>query len=348
MSAAVCKQYLPRLASRAILSPKVGRTFATSRQLRNTLAILEHRDGKLQNRSLNVVTAAGKFGKPVIAFLAGSGAKEVAEKEVVSLAGVGKVLVIENSAYDKGLPENYAPLVQSTITAEGVTHVVTSHSAFGKNIAPRLAALLDVQPISDVTEIQSEDTFVRPIYAGNAIATVKSSDPIKVLTIRGTSFAPAAATSSTAAPISTATDPEAPSPTTWVSENLTKSERPDLSSAGKVVSGGRGLKDKENFDKIMTPLADALGAAIGASRAAVDSGYADNSLQVGQTGKVVAPELYLAVGISGAIQHLAGMKDSKVIAAINKDGDAPIFQIADVGLVGDLFTIVPELTQKLK
>lgn len=182
---------------------------------------------------------------------------------------------------------------------------------------PRVAALLDVQQISDITEIQSEDTFVRPIYAGNAIATVQSSDPIKLFTIRGTAFAPAAE-SGKEAPVSAAEDPNAEQTIQWVSENLTKSERPDLGSAGKVVSGGRGLKDKENFDKIMTPLADALGAAIGASRAAVDSGFADNSLQVGQTGKVVAPETYIAVGISGAIQHLAGMKDSKVIAAINK------------------------------
>ena len=242
--------------------------------------------------------------------------------------------------------------------------MVAPHSAFGKNVLPRAAALLDVQPLSDVTGIESENTFVRPIYAGNAIATVKSTDPIKMLTIRGTSFPPAAVSSNTAE-ITDAVDSNAECTTVWVSENLTKSERPDLSSATKVIAGGRGLKDKDSFDKIITPLADALGAAIGASRAAVDSGYADNSLQVGQTGKVVAPELYIAVGISGAIQHLAGMKDSKVIAAINKgeckfafsqwpeanshtDGDAPIFQVADVGLVADLFTAVPELTEKLK
>jgi len=211
---------------------------------------------------------------------------------------------------------------------------------------PRVAALLDSQQVSDVTAIENDKTFVRPIYAGNAIATVESSDPIKIITIRGTSF-PAAAIGDGAAAMEDGVDPKAESSTDWVSEDLAKSDRPDLATAGRVVSGGRGLKSKEEFDKIMLPLADALGAAVGASRAAVDSGYADNSLQVGQTGKVVAPQLYMAVGISGAIQHLAGMKDSKVIAAINKDADAPIFQVADVGLVGDLFEKVPELTEKL-
>ena len=212
---------------------------------------------------------------------------------------------------------------------------------------PRVAALLDSQQISDITAIENEKTFVRPIYAGNAIATVESSEPIKIVTVRGTAFAAAVPESGSAA-IEAGVDPK-PEPTSeWVSEELSKSDRPDLATAGKVVSGGRGLKSKEEFDKVMLPLADALGAAVGASRAAVDSGYADNSLQVGQTGKVVAPHLYMAVGISGAIQHLAGMKDSKVIAAINKDADAPIFQVADVGLVGDLFEKVPELTEKVK
>lgn len=322
------------------------RTFASTSRLRNTLAILEHKDGELISRSLNVLTAASMLNKPVTAFLAGSASKGVASK-VASLSGVSKVLVAANAAYDKNLPENYAPLLQENIKKEGITHVVTSHSAFGKNMVPRLAALLDVQPVSDVMGIEGEDVFVRPIYAGNIIATVKSTDPIKILTIRGTAFAPAAPNSSTA-PIEEAVDPNTEASAEWVAENLAVNERPDLSSAERVVSGGRGLKDQASFDKIMTPLADALGAAIGASRAAVDAGYADNSLQVGQTGKVVAPQLYLAVGISGAIQHLAGMKDSKVIAAINKDADAPIFQVADVGLVGDLFTVTPELTEKLK
>jgi electron transfer flavoprotein alpha subunit len=244
------------------------------------------------------------------------------------------------------LPENFAPLLVENIKKGGYTHIIMGHTAFGKSLMPRIAALLDVQQISDITGIEDEKTFVRPIYAGNAIATVESSDDIKIITIRGTAFAAAAAEGGSAS-IEDGSDPKAESTTEWVSENLTKSDRPDLATAGKVVTGGRGLKSKEEFDRIMLPLADALGAAVGASRAAVDSGYADNSLQVGQTGKVIAPQLYLCAGISGAIQHLAGMKDSKVIAAINKDADAPIFQVADVGLVGDLFDKVPELTEKL-
>lgn len=225
--------------------------------------------------------------------------------------------------------------------------MIAGHTAFGKDLMPRVAALLDSQQVSDITSIESDNTFVRPIYAGNAIATVELSDAVKLITIRGTAF-PAAEIAGGSAAVEDGVDSQAECRTEWVSENLAKSDRPDLATAGKVVSGGRGLKSKEEFDKIMLPLADALGAAVGASRAAVDSGYADNSLQVGQTGKVVAPQLYMAVGISGAIQHLAGMKDSKVIAAINKDADAPIFQVADVGLVGDLFEKIPELTDKLK
>jgi electron transfer flavoprotein alpha subunit len=217
----------------------------------------------------------------------------------------------------QSLPENLAPLIAENVKGGSYTHVFASASAFGKNVLPRAAALLDVQQISDITAVQSEDTFVRPIYAGNVIATVKSKDPIKLITVRTSAF-PDPATSGSSAPIEDAVDPAVNSQTTFVSEELTKTERPDLGSAKRVISGGRGLKDKESFDKIIYPLADALGAAVGASRAAVDSGFADNSLQVGQTGKVVAPDLYVAVGISGAIQHLAGMKDSKTIVAINK------------------------------
>jgi electron transfer flavoprotein alpha subunit len=246
----------------------------------------------------------------------------------------------------QGLPENFAPLLVENIKKGGYSHVMAGHTAFGKNLMPRVAALLDSQQVSDITSIENESTFVRPIYAGNALVTVESSDPIKIITIRGTSFASDVPASGTAT-IEDGVDPNAESTTEWVSEDLTKSDRPDLATASKVVSGGRGLKSKDEFEKIMVPLADSLGAAIGASRAAVDSGYADNSLQVGQTGKVVAPQLYLAIGISGAIQHLAGMKDSKVIAAVNKDGDAPIFQVADVGLVGDLFEEIPKLTEAL-
>lgn len=358
---------------------------AALRRLASTLAVLEQKEGKLNHGSLSAITAAQKVGGPVHGFVAGSNIKAVAD-EAATADGVEKIIAVDNGAYDKvytptpslgfiqekrsrilsriayrqednvlincnseqqGLPENFADLLVENIKKGGYTHVIAGHTAFGKNLLPRVAALLDSQQISDITSIESENTFVRPIYAGNAIATVESIDPVKVITIRGTAFAPAELGKGSAA-VEDGADPKTASPTEWVSEELAKSDRPDLATAGKIVSGGRGLKSKEEFDKVMQPLADTLGAAIGASRAAVDSGYADNSLQVGQTGKVVAPQLYMAVGISGAIQHLAGMKDSKVIAAINKDADAPIFQVADVGLVGDLFEKVPELTEKLK
>ena len=265
--------------------------------------------------------------------------------DLVSLLGYYCLAALTLNAFQLGLPENFAPLLVENIKKGGYTHVIASHSAFGKNLMPRVAALLDSQQVSDIIGIENEKTFVRPIYAGNAIATVEVSDRIKLITVRGTAFAAPEVGSGSAA-VEDGVDPKTQSDTEWVSEDLTKSDRPDLGTAGRVVSGGRGLKSKEEFDRVMLPLADSLGAAIGASRAAVDSGYADNSLQVGQTGKVVAPQLYMAVGISGAIQHLAGMKDSKVIAAINKDADAPIFQVADVGLVGDLFTEVPKLTEE--
>lgn len=279
--------------------------------------------------------------------MAGASVKGSAAAEAAKIKGLEKVVAVENEAYEKGLPENFAPLLAENIRSGNYTHVIGAHSAFGKNLLPRVAALLDVQQISDITAIESEDTFVRPIYAGNVILTVQSTDPIKVITVRGTAFQ-GVETEGGSAEIVDGVDPKAASTTEWVSEDLAKSDRPDLATASRVVSGGRGLKSKEEFERLIPPLADSLGAAIGASRAAVDSGFADNSLQVGQTGKNVAPQLYLAVGISGAIQHLAGMKDSKVIAAINKDPEAPIFQVADVGLVGDLFEKVPELTEKLK
>ncbi|KAF4340371.1 electron transfer flavo alpha subunit [Fusarium beomiforme] len=319
---------------------------AQRQRLASTLAILEQKDGTLNHSSLSAFTAAKKLGGTVHGFIAGNNIKPVAE-EIAKAEGVEKIIAVDNSAYEKGLPENYAPLLVENIKKGGYTHVIAGHTAFGKSVMPRVAALLDSQQISDITAIENENTFVRPIYAGNAIATVESSDSVKVITIRGTAFA-AGPLEGGSATVEDGVDSKPESPTEWVSEDLAKSDRPDLSTADRVVSGGRGLKSKEEFDKVMLPLADALGAAVGASRAAVDSGYADNSLQVGQTGKVVAPQLYMAVGISGAIQHLAGMKDSKVIAAINKDPDAPIFQVADVGLVGDLFEKVPELTEKVK
>ncbi|KAF2760521.1 electron transfer flavo protein-like protein subunit alpha [Pseudovirgaria hyperparasitica] len=316
------------------------------RRLLSTLAVLEQRDGKLNTSSLAAVTAAQKLGGTITAFIAGGGVKAVAD-ETAKVKGIEKIIYVDNAAYDRGLPENYAPLLVENIKKGGFTHIFAGHSAFGKALIPRVAAMLDSQQISDITAVESEDTFVRPIYAGNAILTVQSSDAIKFITVRATAF-PSPELEGGSGEASEGIDPKAECNIEWVSEDLAKSDRPELATAGKVVSGGRGLKSKEEFDRLMPPLADALGAAIGASRAAVDSGFADNSLQVGQTGKNVAPQLYLCAGISGAIQHLAGMKDSKVIAAINKDPDAPIFQVADVGLVGDLFEKVPELTEKLK
>jgi electron transfer flavoprotein alpha subunit len=295
------------------------------RRLASTLAVLEQRDGKLNPSSLASISAAQKLGGSIHGFVAGANAKNSAE-EAAKVPGLEKVIYVDNAAYDKGLPDNYAPLLVENVKKGGYTHVIGGHSAFGKNLLPRVSALLDVQQISDITSVESEDTFIRPIYAGNAILTNEGGS----------------------AAVEEGVDPKIESQVTWVSEDLAKSDRPELATAERVVSGGRGLKSKEEFDRIIPPLADALGAAIGASRAAVDSGFADNSLQVGQTGKNVAPQLYLCAGISGAIQHLAGMKDSKVIAAINKDADAPIFQVADVGLVGDLFEKVPELTEKIK
>ncbi|CAG5153346.1 uncharacterized protein ALTATR162_LOCUS3137 [Alternaria atra] len=326
--------------------PTVVPQYSAFARLASTFAILEQKEGKIVSQSLAAITAGTKLGGSITAFIAGSGVKSAAD-EAAKSKGVEKVIYVENGAYDRCLPENYAPLLVENIKKGGYTHVVAGHSAFGKNIMPRVSALLDTQQISDITDIEGEDTFVRPIYAGNAIMTVQSSDSIKVVTVRGTAF-PAPETEGGNATVEEGVDPKVECPTEWISEDLQKSDRPDLGSAERVVSGGRGLKSKEEFDKLMPPLADALGAAIGASRAAVDSGFADNSLQVGQTGKNVAPQLYLCAGISGAIQHLAGMKDSKVIAAINKDAEAPIFQVADVGLVGDLFEKVPELTEKLK
>ncbi|KAL4892469.1 ribosomal protein L1p/L10e family-domain-containing protein [Aspergillus ambiguus] len=326
---------------------KKKRNHSALARLLSTLAVLEQRDGKLQGSSLSAIAAAQKLGGSVTAFVAGNAVKGTSAAEAAKIKGLDKVVAVESEAYEKGLPENYAPLLVENIKQGGYTHVVGAHSAFGKSLLPRVAALLDVQQVSDITGIESEDTFVRPIYAGNAILTVQSTDPTKVITVRGTAFQ-GVETEGGSAEIVDGVDPKAPAQTEWVSEELTKSERPDLGTASRVVSGGRGLKSKEEFDRVIVPLADSLGAAIGASRAAVDSGFADNSLQVGQTGKNVAPQLYLCAGISGAIQHLAGMKDSKVIAAINKDPDAPIFQVADVGLVGDLFEKVPELTEKLK
>ncbi|KAA1055263.1 electron transfer flavoprotein subunit alpha/FixB family protein [Azospirillum argentinense] len=306
------------------------------------LVIAEHDNAALKAATLNAVSAAAKIGGEIHVLVAGQGAQAVAEA-AAKVAGVAKVLLANDAAYAHPLPENVAPLVVNL--AKGYGHVLAAASSEGKNLLPRVAALLDVAAISDITGVVSADTFERPIYAGNAIATVKSADPIKVVTVRTTAFEAAATTGGSATVEAIAGTGDAGS-ARFVGQELTKSERPELTQAKIVVSGGRGMQSGENF-KLLEALADKLGAAVGASRAAVDAGFVPNDYQVGQTGKIVAPELYIAVGISGAIQHLAGMKDSKVIVAINKDEEAPIFQVADYGLVADLFKAVPELTAAL-
>ncbi|QPQ54463.1 electron transfer flavoprotein subunit alpha/FixB family protein [Allosphingosinicella flava] len=307
-----------------------------------TLVLVEHEGGQLKDATLSAVTAAAKLGE-VHLLVAGQGVGGVAE-QAAKIAGVGKVHVADDAAYAHGLAENVAPLVAGLM--EGHDAFLAPATTTGKNIAPRVAALLDVMQISDIISVESDDTFTRPIYAGNAIATVQSSDAKKVITVRGTAFdkAPREGGSGTVEAVGATGDKGLSS---FVGQEVAHSERPELTSAKIIVSGGRALGSGEAFHQYIEPLADKLGAAVGASRAAVDAGYVPNDYQVGQTGKIVAPEVYIAVGISGAIQHLAGMKDSKTIVAINKDEDAPIFQVADIGLVGDLFKIVPELTEKL-
>jgi electron transfer flavoprotein alpha subunit len=306
------------------------------------LVIADHDNRQLKSATLHALTAAGKIGGEIDVLVAGSGCQAVASA-VSAIPGVRTVLVADAPGYEHQLAENIARLVASL--AQGRTHVLTAATTAGKDFMPRVAALLGVNQISDIQEVLSPDTFRRPIYAGNAIATVQSPDPIKVLTVRATVFE-AVATSGGAAAIEPVSEVFEPVGTRFVSESLVESDRPELTSARIVVSGGRGLGSAEGF-ALVYRLADKLGAAVGASRAAVDAGYVANDLQVGQTGKVVAPELYIAVGISGAIQHLAGMKESKVIVAINSDPDAPIFQVADYGLVADLFTALPELIESI-
>ena len=307
------------------------------------LVIAEHDNQSIKAATLSTVAAALQCGDDVHVLVAGSNAKAAADA-AAQIAGVTKVLLADAPYFGDGLAENIADEVVSI--AGGYTHILAPATAYGKNIAPRVAALLDVAQISEITKVDSADTFERPIYAGNAIATVQSADKVKVITVRSTGFDPVAATGGSAAVEAVAATPDA-GVSQFVGREVTKLDRPELTSAKIIVSGGRGLGSGENYTKVLEPLADKLGAALGASRAAVDAGYVPNDYQVGQTGKIVAPQLYVAVGISGAIQHLAGMKDSKVIVAINKDPEAPIFSVADYGLVGDLFTVVPELTGAL-
>ena len=306
------------------------------------LVVADHDNSAIVPIILNTVTAAAAISDDVHVLVAGDGT--AAAEAAARIAGVTKVVAANDAGYGHQIAETVAPVVVGL--AGGYSHILFPSNTSGKNIAPRVAALLDVAQISDIVEVVSEDTFVRPIYAGNAMATVQSSDSVKVITVRGTAFA-AAETEGGAAAIENIDAGENPGLSNFVGQELTKSERPELTAARVIISGGRGLQSGENFE-IIEKVADKLGAAVGASRAAVDAGYKPNDYQVGQTGKVVAPELYIAVGISGAIQHLAGMKDSKVIVAINKDEEAPIFTVADYGLVGDLFKLVPELDEELE
>ncbi|SHE76068.1 electron transfer flavoprotein alpha subunit apoprotein [Modicisalibacter ilicicola DSM 19980] len=304
------------------------------------LILADHHDGHLASATAHVVTAAQQIGGDIDILIAGQDVQGVAE-QAAKLDGVARVRVADNPVYAHQLAEPLADLL--VVLADDYSHVLASSSTTGKNVLPRLAALKDVAAISDILDVVSADTFKRPIYAGNAIATVQSADPLKVITVRGTAFDAAGETGSATIEAVDAVIDNALS--SFVDERLEQSERPELSAARVVISGGRGMGNGENF-KLLDGIADKLGAAIGASRAAVDAGFVPNDMQVGQTGKIVAPELYIAVGISGAIQHLAGMKDSKVIVAINKDEEAPIFQVADYGLVGDLFQVLPELEGK--
>ena len=310
----------------------------------STLVIADHDNQALRGATLNTIAAATKIGEEVVVLVAGSGSQPVAQA-AAAVQGVSKVLHADAPQYKDGLAENLAALVVGIANGGQYSHILATATAAGKSVAPRIAALLDVAQISEIISVESPDTFVRPIYAGNAFATVQSKDKVKVITVRSTGFdaAPATGGSASVEALAAVNDSGL---STLLGRELTKSDRPELTAAKVIVSGGRGMGSAEAF-KVLEPLADKLGAAMGASRAAVDAGYVPNDWQVGQTGKIVAPELYFAIGISGAIQHLAGMKDSRVIVAINKDEEAPIFSVADYGIVGDLFQVVPELVKEL-
>ena len=308
------------------------------------LVVAEHDNKTVRKATLNTVAAALKLGPDIHILIAGHQAGEAA-KAASAISGISKVLLADAPHLREFLAENVAALIVSL--AKAYSHLLAPATSNGKNVMPRAAALLDVQQISEISAVEGADTFVRPIYAGNALATVKSKDPIKVITVRTTAFDAVPASGGSAA-IENVAAPTDTGLSAFVSREVSKSERPELTAAKIIVSGGRGMGSGENFTKVLEPLADKLGAAMGASRAAVDAGFVPNDWQVGQTGKIVAPDLYVAVGISGAIQHLAGMKDSRVIVAINKDEEAPIFQVADFGVVGDLFQLVPSLVEELK
>ncbi|XP_054278699.1 electron transfer flavoprotein subunit alpha, mitochondrial-like [Macrosteles quadrilineatus] len=331
--------------SSKVLSSGLLQSVKVSSRFQSTLIIAEHNNEKLAPITRHAVTAATALGGETSVLVAGTKCSQVAD-ELSKIPGLSKVLVAEHAAFNGFLPESLTPLILATQKQFNFTHILAGATAFSKGLLPRVAAKLDVSPISDVIAIKAPDTFVRQIYAGNAIMTLKSKEAVKVLTVRGTSFAPADETGGSAKSEAAPAGEYAAKGSEFVKQELTKSDRPELTAAKVIVSGGRGLKSGDNF-KLLYALADKLGAAVGASRAAVDAGFVPNDLQIGQTGKIVAPELYIAVGISGAIQHLAGMKDSKTIVAINKDAEAPIFQVSDYGLVADLFKAVPELTEKL-
>ncbi|XP_066254994.1 electron transfer flavoprotein subunit alpha, mitochondrial [Euwallacea similis] len=315
------------------------------RRYQSTLLIVEHNNENLLPITQNALTAAKKLGGEISVLIAGTKCGPVVE-QIAKAEGLSKILVAESDAFKGATAENLTALVVATQKQFKYGHIIAGASSFGKALLPRVAAKLNVSPVSDVIAIKSPNTFVRSIYAGNAIQTLEALDDVKILSVRGTSFEPAKLEGGSAAVEKVPVEGCDTQLTTFISQELSKSDRPELTGAKVVVSGGRGLKSGENF-KLLYDLADKLNAAVGASRAAVDAGYVPNDLQVGQTGKIVAPDLYIAVGISGAIQHLAGMKDSKTIVAINKDPEAPIFQVADYGLVADLFKAVPEMTQKL-
>ncbi|KCV71181.1 electron transfer flavoprotein alpha subunit [Fonticula alba] len=322
-----------------------ARNFASAAPKNAVLVVAEHDGDKLNPSTLSAITAASKLNRPISLLVAGSKADAIAQ-EAAKTAGVAEVLSVKDAAYDNALAENVASLIVDVQNRHTFSHIFAPHSSFGRNVMPRAAALLDIAQISDITAVKDEATFVRPIYAGNAISTVKSNDAVRVVTVRSTAFEKADTTGGNATikeEAAAATSDKAK----FVGREMAVSDRPSLGTAARVVSGGRALKSRENF-QIIYDLADAMGAAVGASRAAVDAGYCDNSLQIGQTGQIVAPQLYLAVGISGAIQHVAGMKDSKIIACINKNPEEPIFALADYGLEADLFEAVPEMIKQLK